>query len=110
MDQTTIGFCFLTRFRKKPAYDRTAEIGLYLTPGYTGKGTGQAMVRFLEDYARGHEIDVILATISGENRNSIRLFEILGYERCAHYRQIAIKFGRRLDLMNYEKILEAESA
>ena len=32
------GFCFITQFRKKPAYDKTAEIGIYLLPEYTGKG------------------------------------------------------------------------
>jgi phosphinothricin acetyltransferase len=47
----------------------------------------------------------MIATISGENINSVKLFENLGYERCAHYKKIATKFGRSLDLLEYEKIL-----
>ena len=27
VDKAIIGFCFLTQFRKKPAYDQSAEIG-----------------------------------------------------------------------------------
>ena len=100
-----IGFCFLTQFRKKPAYDKTAGIGLYLKPENTGKKLGPLIVRFLEEYAKENQIEVIVATISGENINSARLFEKMGYERCAHYKKIATKFGRRLDLIEYEKIL-----
>jgi L-amino acid N-acyltransferase YncA len=42
----TVGFCFLTQYRKKAAYDRTAEIGLYLKPEFTGKGIGYEAVAF----------------------------------------------------------------
>jgi phosphinothricin acetyltransferase len=104
-DKTVIGFCFLTQFKKKPAYDRTAEIGLYLKPEHTGKKIGQSIVRFLEEYAKENQIEVIIATISGENTGSVKLFEKMGYEKCAHYKKVATKFGRKLDLLNYEKIL-----
>jgi len=100
-----IGFCFLTQFRKKPAYDKTAEMGLYLKPEKTGKKLGPVIVGFLEEYAKENQFEVIIATISGENMNSVKLFEKMGYERCAHYKKIATKFNRRLDLIQYEKIL-----
>ncbi len=103
--ENIIGFCFLTQFRKKPAYDKTAEMGLYLKPEKTGKGLGPVIVKFLEDYAKENQIEVIIATISGENINSVKLFEKMGYERCAHYKKIATKFGRKLDLIVCEKIL-----
>jgi len=103
--QNIIGFCFLTQLRKKPAYDQTAEVGLYLKPEKTGKSLGPVIVKFLEDYAKENQIEVIIATISGENINSVKLFEKMGYERCAHYKKVATKFGRRLDLIEYEKVL-----
>jgi phosphinothricin acetyltransferase len=104
-DKIIIGFCFLTQFRKKPAYDKSAEIGIYLKPENTGRKLGHIMIRFLEEYAKENQIEVIIASISGENVNSIRLFERLGYERCAHFKKIAVKFNRRLDLIHYQKIL-----
>jgi phosphinothricin acetyltransferase len=104
-DKNIIGFCFLTQFRKKTAYDRTAEMGIYLAPENTGKKIGKSIIKFLEGYAKENQIEVIIATISGENIASVKLFEKMGYARCAHYRKIAIKFNRHLDLMNYEKIL-----
>jgi phosphinothricin acetyltransferase len=104
-EKNVVGFCFLTQFRKKPAYDSTAEIGIYLKPEHTGKKLGQSMIRFLEEYAKQNRIEVIIASISGENSPSIRLFEKMGYEQCAHYKQVSRKFDRRIDLVCYEKIL-----
>ena len=104
-EQNAVGFCFLTQFRKKPAYDSTAEIGIYLKPEQTGKKLGAAIIRFLEEYAKTNHIEVIIASISGENSASIGLFEKMGYEKCAHYKQVARKFDRRLDVVSYEKIL-----
>jgi phosphinothricin acetyltransferase len=76
-----------------------------LKPEHTGKKLGQSMIRFLEEYAKQNRIEVIIASISGENSPSIRLFEKMGYEQCAHYKQVSRKFDRRIDLMCYEKIL-----
>jgi L-amino acid N-acyltransferase YncA len=104
-DKNVVGFCFLTQFRKKPAYARTAEIGIYLKPENTGKKFGQLIIRFLEEYAKENQIEVIIATISAENISSIKLFEKMGYEQCAHYKEVAIKFDKNLDLVQYEKIL-----
>jgi len=104
-EQNVVGFCFLTQFRKKPAYDSTAEVGIYLKPEHTGKKLGPAMIRFLEEYAKQNHIEVIIASISGENSPSIKLFEKMGYEQCAHYKQVARKFDRYIDVISYEKIL-----
>ena len=101
----TVGFCFLAQYRKKAAYDRTAEIGLYLKPDFTGKNIGDDTVIFLEKVAISKGIRVIIASISGENTASIKLFQKMGYERCAHYRQVGEKFGRFVDVIDFEKRL-----
>jgi phosphinothricin acetyltransferase len=104
-DKETAGFCFLMQYRKKAAYDRTAEIGLYLKPEFTGKAIGDEAVTFLEKIAVNNGIRVIIASISGENTASIKLFQKMGYEKCAHYKQVGEKFGRFVDVIDYEKIL-----
>jgi len=102
------GFCFLTQYRKKEAYDHTAEIGIYLKPEFTGKGIGRQAVTFLEQMVISKGIRVILASISGENTASLKLFQKMDYAQCAHYRQIGEKFGRFIDIIDYEKILPFE--
>jgi L-amino acid N-acyltransferase YncA len=102
------GFCFLTQFKKKKAYDRTAEMGLYLKAEFTGKGIGKEVTTFLEKIALSSQIKVLVASISAENTASIKLLERLGYEKCAHYKQVGEKFGRLLDVVDYQKILESQ--
>lgn len=102
------GFCFLTQYKKREAYSRTSEIGVYLKPEFSGKGLGGSIVAFLEETAVSRQIGVILASISGENTASIRLFEKMGYEKCAHYKEVGEKFGRLLDVVDYQKILKSK--
>jgi phosphinothricin acetyltransferase len=42
---------------------------------------------------------VLIATITGENVNSIKLFKNLGYEKCSHMKKVAEKFDRILDVL-----------
>ncbi len=100
-----IGFCFLTQFRKKDAYARTGEIGIYLKPGFTGKKFGQEIIKHLENTAKSNNIKVIIASISSDNLPSIKLVEKMGYVQCAHYKEVGEKFGKLLDVIDYQKIL-----
>lgn len=42
-----VGFCFLCPFKKHEAYNRTAELGIYLKPEHTSKGIGTKAVEHL---------------------------------------------------------------
>lgn len=100
------GFCFLTHFKKRQAYDRTAEISIYLRPEFKAKGIGQLALRKLEDQAIQGGIKVLIGVITHENEPSIKLFERAGYKKCAHYRQVGMKFNKLLDVVAYQKNLE----
>jgi phosphinothricin acetyltransferase len=100
-----IGFCFLTQFREKAAYDKTVELGLYLKPQFTRNGYGRKIVGYLEHIAKLNKFETIIASICGENVASVKLFEKLEYEQCSHYKGIAIKFGRKVDIIDFQKTL-----
>jgi phosphinothricin acetyltransferase len=104
-DGVLCGYVILTQFKKREAYDETAEVTVYLKPGFTGKAIGQRAVRFIEQAAAERNIHALIACISGENTSSISLFEKLGYEKCGHFKEVGIKFGRRIDVVYYQKIL-----
>ena len=99
------GFCYLSQYKKRQAYDRTAEISLYLKPKYTGQGIGNKAIKHLEKEAKKNGISVLIGIISGDNINSIKLFEKCGYEKCGHFRQIGEKFNKILDVVFYQKII-----
>jgi L-amino acid N-acyltransferase YncA len=100
------GFCYLSAYKKRQAYDRTAEISIYLKVGYTGKGIGNIALPYLEKVARYNGISVLIGIISGDNENSIKLFGRNGYKKCGHFRQIGEKFNKILDVVSVQKIIQ----
>jgi len=100
------GFCYITQYKKRQAYDRTAEISLYLKSEFTGKGIGNTVLPFLEKVAKDNGISVLIGIISGDNGDSIKLFERNGYEKCGHLKQVGEKFNKILDVVSYQKIIQ----
>jgi L-amino acid N-acyltransferase YncA len=105
-DGAVCGYCFLSHYKKRQAYDRTAEVTVYLKPDYTGKGIGRLALEQLEKAARKAGIKVLMGIITGENQQSIRLFSGEGYEKCGHFRRVGEKFNRVLDVVAFQKIIE----
>ena len=99
------GYCYISQYKNRQAYDRTAEITIYLKPEFSGKGIGKETLVILEDIARSNKISVLIGVISGDNQASITLFEKCGYERCAHLKKVGLKFNRLLDVVMYQKII-----
>lgn len=100
------GYVSMGPYKKREAYNGTAEVTVYLRHDKTGCGMGSQAVEFIENYARSKGIHVLVATICGENTASIRLFEKNGFEKCAHFREVGQKFGKLLDVVAYQKILK----
>lgn len=98
-----IGYCFLSRFKKRQAYDRTAELSIYLKPSFTGRGIGHFAIHHIEEAAKKGGIHVLIGTLCGENQASIRLLEKMGYIKAAHLRNVGEKFGDILDVVMYQK-------
>lgn len=106
LDDTLCGYVLFTQHKKREAYNTTAEVTIYLKPEFSGKGIGTTALSFIENEAKIAGIHALIATISNENIASIKLFEKNGYFKCADYKEVGKKFGRYLDLIAYEKILE----
>ena len=104
-DNTIIGFVSLAKYKNNSAYDNSAEVAVYLHPDYIHKGFGKSALIFIEEYAKTKNIHSLIATICLDNVDSIKLFESSGYQRCAHFFEVAKKFGKYLDIINYQKIL-----
>ena len=102
-DKEIAGYCFLTYYKKRQAYDRTSEVTLYLKPEFHQKGIGRKAMAFLERCAKEVGLKNLMGIISGDNRSSINLFEKCGYTQCAHFKNVGEKFGRVLDVVAYQK-------
>lgn len=100
------GFCSCSPYKPRAAYARTAELSIYLAPGYTRHGLGAAALERLEDAASMAGVRVLVGSVCGENSAGIRLMERWGYTCCGRLCNVGEKFGRTLDVVIYQKELQ----
>jgi L-amino acid N-acyltransferase YncA len=100
------GYCFLTYYKNRQAYNRTAEVTIYLKPVFCEKGVGKVAMGHLENIAIAQGLKNLIGIISGDNDGSIALFEKSGYFKCAHFRNVGEKFGKVLDVVAYQKEID----
>ncbi|GAA3407140.1 N-acetyltransferase family protein [Paenibacillus hodogayensis] len=97
-DGSIAGYCCLTPFRAKAAYDRTAELSVYLDKSCRGQGIGTALLRHIIDIARQRRFHVIIAAITGGNETSIALHRKFGFEPAGIFREVGFKFDAWQDV------------
>ena len=98
-DGEVIGWLSFEPFRKRPAYQATAEVSVYVSAERRRKGVGRRLLE--EAVSRAPELGLKTLTggIFGHNEPSIRLFECFGFERWAHYPRVAELDGVERDLV-----------
>ncbi len=100
-----IGFATYGDFRNGPGYARSMEHSIMLIPAAQGKGAGKQMMQVLEDHAKQDGIHTFIGGISGNNTQSIKFHEAIGYKTVGDIKQAGFKFGRWHDLVLMQKLL-----
>lgn len=85
-------------FYGRPAYDKTAEISIYLHQDCRGKGAGSFLLKEALAFAPAIGIRSLMAFIFGHNVPSIKLFEKFGFTEWGVFPGIAEMDGKRYDL------------
>lgn len=99
------GYLILSAYKNREAYRTTAEVTVYLDAARTGRGIGTKALRHAQTYAQTNGFHALLGIVCGENAASIRMFEKNGYFRCGLLKEVGVKFGRKLDVVLFEKII-----
>jgi L-amino acid N-acyltransferase len=100
------GFGTLGLWRAAAAYKYTAENSVYVAADRRGRGVGRRLLGSLIESARAMDMHAVVAVVDADNAVSIALHEAFGFERAAHFRQVGYKFGRWLDLVFLELVLD----
>jgi len=106
VDGQVVGFAGYGSFRTKDAYVTTVEDSVFLKDGYRGLGLGKALLARLLDEARTRSVHAMVAAVTGENQASIRLHRSLGFAEVGHLPEVGHKFGRWLDLVLLQIVLD----
>lgn len=101
-----VGLCYFSKFKPREAYRISVELTIYLIPEAAGKGYGSEALNLIEEIIKSGGFHNIMALVGNENDASIHMFEKSGYTCCADIKEAAEKFGRKIGLKMYQKILK----
>lgn len=105
VDGRVVGFAYVAPFRARAAYDDTAESTVYLAHDACGRGLGLPLYADLLARIADTRLHTVLGVIALPNDASVRLHEKLGFTRAAYLREVGFKFGRRIDVGYWQKLL-----
>jgi L-amino acid N-acyltransferase YncA len=90
-----------------PGYRFTVEHSIHVREESWKRGIGRALIDALIDRARAEGKHVMVAGIDSENTGSIRFHARCGFWEVGRLPEIGEKFGRRLDLVLMQRMLDA---
>lgn len=103
---TLLAFGSYGTFRAWPAYKYTVEHSVYVHPDHRGQGLGLKVMQALIEAARLRDVHALVGAIDAGNAASRALHERLGFSHVGTLPQVGFKFGRWLDLVFYQLLLE----
>jgi L-amino acid N-acyltransferase YncA len=101
-----IGFASYGTFRPWAAYKYSVEHSVYVRTDQQGKGVGKQLIGELIKAARIQGYHTLIGAIDLDNKSSIALHEKMGFEYAGTLKQAGYKFGRWLDFVFYQLVLD----
>lgn len=101
-----MGFASYGPFRPFPGYRHTVEHSVYVNSHFRGRGLGSQLLERITLRAQEQGYHGMIGVIDADNKLSIALHERQGFTQCAHIQQVGFKFGRWLDVVMYQKLLQ----
>ena len=93
-----IGWAALSQWSDRCAYDDTAEVSVYITEPYRGKGFGKQLFHDILVAGKKAGIHAVIARITEGNKISINLHKKEGFFPVGIMKEVGLKFGKRLDV------------
>ncbi|MGY3134501.1 L-amino acid N-acyltransferase YncA [Bradyrhizobium sp. USDA 4503] len=107
---TVLGYGTFGDFRAFPGYRYSVEHSVYIHADHRGRGLGRIIVDELIAAATALGKHVMIAGIDGGNLASLRLHARAGFVEVARMPEVGRKFGRWLDLVFMQRLLDAPGA
>jgi phosphinothricin acetyltransferase len=100
-----IGYAYAGKWKERSAYRHAVETSVYLHRAHTGNGVGTQLYAHLLALLREAGLHTAIGGIALPNQASVRLHEQLGFEPVARFREVGHKFGRRIDVGYWQRLL-----
>ncbi|WP_375501383.1 GNAT family N-acetyltransferase [uncultured Nostoc sp.] len=83
------GWLSFQSFYGRPAYSKTAEISIYIAPGFHRCGLGQQLLTQAINESPNLGLKTLLCFIFAHNQPSLKLFETFGFQPWGHLPKVA---------------------
>jgi phosphinothricin acetyltransferase len=103
---TVCGYAYASPWRPKPAYRYTVEDTVYISPGYTGRGLGSALLAGLLAgcaEAGAHQVIAVIADTGSDA--SAALHRRFGFVPAGRLSEVGRKHGRWIDTVLMQRDL-----
>ena len=100
------GYASLSPYRSKEAYRSTVELSIYIGPDFRRQGVATALMEaILREARQDPETHTVVSVITDGNEASRKLHEKFGFTYCGAIREVGMKFGAYLDILNFSLIV-----
>lgn len=104
-DGEVLGYCYAHSWKERAAYGHSLETTVYVAPSARGRGIGEELMTRLIEECREAGVHTLIACITGGNESSIGLHRKLGFRQVSCFREVGRKFGRWLDVVDFQLML-----
>jgi phosphinothricin acetyltransferase len=104
-----VGWGSLSKFRPRAAYAPTAEPSVYIHHEFLGQGLGRVLLVDLIERARIAGFHSLIGGASADRAASLKLLVSLGFVQVAHLKEVGNKFGRWLDVIYMQLMLQSQA-
>lgn len=101
------GYAYYGPWRPRTGYRHTMENSVYVQVDHQGRGLGDVLLgSVIERAERDAGVKCLVAAIEAANAASISLHAKHGYTEVGRFPQVGVKFGRWLDLVCMQRMVE----
>ncbi len=97
-----LGYAYAHRFKERDAYGWGAELTIYMDKKAHSKGYGKKLYSALIDLLKLQDVKTVYACVTSANELSKKFHEILGFKKCADFKNAGFKFGKWYGITWYE--------
>ena len=101
-----VAWASLSRFHLRAAYGHTVENSVYVRHDCHRRGLGSLLLADSIGRARALGHHTIMALIDADQTASVELHRRHGFVQVGHLREVGFKFGRWLDVVYLQRMLE----
>lgn len=105
-NDSVAGYAAYGIFKPKKGYQFTVEHSVYVSENFHGKGIGKLLMAELITIAKVESIHSMIGVIDADNASSIAFHKQFGFKETGFLKEAGYKFGRWLDVIFMQLMLE----